>query len=131
MADVGVAHDEERAPLAALGVGGVRGELEQREDGVVVDRIVAQPALRGLVAHERGDVVERFGSPGEACTARELAPKRRVVAVLEPVGHVARAAQLGVQAGEVRHRDAGVDVVREVPADVERHQDEARRRATA
>ena len=64
-----------------------------------------------LRAHERGDrrrrvelgfggrigTVDRHESRVEACTARELAPERVVAAVLEAVGHVAGAPQLGVQ----------------------------------
>ena len=61
MAHVGVAHDDELAPAPAAR-GGVAGQLEQREEGVVIDRIRAEPAYRSLRSHDRGDgrVVEQI-----------------------------------------------------------------------
>ena len=66
MADVGVAHYDERTPLPATGRG-LRGEIQEREDRVVVDRVIAQSPVRGLRMHQRGDVVE-------GCHPSRLAP---------------------------------------------------------
>src|SRR4051794_20335483 len=54
------------------------------------------------------------------------APERAVAPELQAGRDVARLVQRPVVLGQVTHRHAGVDVVREVPADVEGHEEGAR-----
>ena len=68
MTDVGVAHDDKCASRSVAGRG-VRGELQQREDRIVVDRVVAQSTMRGLRAHQPVDVVGGGHSPRLALLA--------------------------------------------------------------
>ena len=65
----------------------------------------------------------RFPSP----SGRPRRARQRAVARVFDLGRdVARLVQRPVVLREVAHRDPGVDVVREVPSDVERHEERAR-----
>ena len=75
----------------------------------------------------RADCTRRDLSRRVAQPEASRAPQRGVVAVLEPGLDVARAHQLVVQTRQVAHRDAGIDVMGEVPASVVRDDREARR----
>src|SRR5581483_2679305 len=76
------------------------------------------PALLTRLAPAWSTQVARSHAFG---AARELAPQGAVARVLEARLHVAALDEQAVVPRQVVHRHAGVDVVREVPADAVRH----------